>query len=495
MAGIRNPTEVHLPEELPDLLDSPDHDYGFDASSMVDISSDLSSATIADQDANTAARTADLSSGPASSADQEANMAAPTAQLPEPASSKDPVSKTCTDKESHRNIDAPSLPFCSPVLTDRLERRMVDIASQEEPLGVAEKTARRKRETKEKRIRSSKSELATQQHDHSSFCIGVDCLQMEQDAIHMPEAFAARGHVLSGRETTCASQEKLLGMAEKAARRKRETKEKRKRNSKSEEATKQQGHSSLCIGVGCREMEQDAIDMSEALAARGYDHRVLLSGSGATQAAIHIALEDMLCTCIGTVFVFVSAHAGWCNGDCFMAPHGVSQNHSASLAREGVSVNFIRRRCLASDNNVILVLDTCFSGNVVHSDKRRSAKRDRGPGRVILASSLPRRVSTYIQGGNSVFTGLLLAVIRGGGMAALQLLADEVGLEPDWMHTIEESLLEQWMQAETAGLHALVLAEMLVELVDAGLGRSRDHQRPLLEVCGQPFPAFGAYAI
>merc|ERR1712087_693972 len=109
-------------------------------------------------------------------------------------------------------------------------------------------------------------------------------------------------------------------------------------------ATQQQGHSSLCIGVGCREMEQDAIDMSEALAARGYLQRVLLSGREATQAAIRIALENMLSRCSGTVFVFISAHASCCDDDCFVAPHGVSRVGTSNLAREGVSMTLIRRR-------------------------------------------------------------------------------------------------------------------------------------------------------
>merc|ERR1712196_745250 len=100
--------------------------------------------------------------------------------------------------------------------------------------------------------------------------------------------------------------------------------------------------------------------------------------------------------------------------------------------------------------------DTCYSGALVHDQAhgKQSAKFKHGPGRVFLTSSARGKVSKYAEGQrNSVLSGVLLAVIRGGGLEALCALGDDAGLEPNWFYSIDCTLLEEWMEVRARGLN------------------------------------------
>jgi len=252
--------------------------------------------------------------------------------------------------------------------------------------------------------------------------------------------------------------------------------------------------SSLCIGVGSDEMERDARDVSSALSSRGYRDQVLMTGEDATQQAIQNGLQEALMDAEGgCVFVFVSAHGGYGPGEerCFVVPHGIDLDcDPAVLEAEGVDMVEIRRMCLKSAVDVVLVLDACYSGAALRGGRRGKAKRDYGPGTVLVASSLPSRESKYVEGEqNSVLTGVLLAVIRGGGLAQLHVLAEEVGLELGWENAIDVELIDRWEEGDSAGVRACDLSELALELLEVGMSSALEEPRAIQETVGRSFVA------
>merc|ERR1712159_312693 len=97
-------------------------------------------------------------------------------------------------------------------------------------------------------------------------------------------------------------------------------------------------------------MEQDAVDLSEALCTHGYSPNVLV-GRAATRTAIEQKLEETLQRVTGgTVFCCISAHAEHCADDagseCYLVPYGA--RNVEALPREGVPFSTLRRFCLES---------------------------------------------------------------------------------------------------------------------------------------------------
>jgi len=249
---------------------------------------------------------------------------------------------------------------------------------------------------------------------------------------------------------------------------------------------------SICVGVGCEEIENDATDVSQALGVWGYnsEDQVVLVGEAANRQKIESAMETMLLTSnFDTVWIFISAHAEYseASGECFLVTHGVSGVEA--LEQHGISLRWLRNCCLQSIANVCVVLDTCYSGaflNQAHG--KQSSKFREGPGRVFLTSSTPGKVSRYVEGQrNSVFTGALLAVIRGGGLEALCADADDAGLESDWLQRIDCTLLDEWIEARAKGLKVSSVCELTMELLAAGIGPILGDQQPLVETRGRGF--------
>ena len=112
------------------------------------------------------------------------------------------------------------------------------------------------------------------------------------------------------------------------------------------------------IGYGNKTMERDAIDVANALSARGYSAKgTVLTGSAASKSAVELALKLVLKQVkTGPVVIFISCHGEYeADGVCGLSMHGGS-----------VSVKELRQWCLSTSANVMLVVDACFSGALLH---------------------------------------------------------------------------------------------------------------------------------
>lgn len=142
--------------------------------------------------------------------------------------------------------------------------------------------------------------------------------------------------------------------------------------------------------------------MATTLQRVGYHHSsvALLAGATATQdrmqAAIAGWLEDGEASANRTQILYCSCHARYdINEELWLLPHDASSAWQESRGA-GVNVTELRRACLESRANFLIILDCCYSGAIATNNLGRLSRKWRqGPGRIFLTSCGPNDVTFY----------------------------------------------------------------------------------------------------